>query len=127
MHMAADALVSLGVVVAGFLILMTGWEWLDPLVSLVINAVIVWGTWSLLTGSLAMSLNAAPPHVNLAKAREFLLGLPGVTAVHDLHVWSLSTTETALTCHLVTPGGHPVTRCCITPPKNCANISQSAM
>lgn len=107
MHMAADALVSLGVVVAGFLILMTGWQWLDPLVSLVVNAVIVWGTWSLLTGSLAMSLNAAPPHVNLAKTSEFLLGLPGVTAVHDLHVWSLSTTETALTCHLVTPGGHP--------------------
>lgn len=107
MHMAADALVSLGVVIAGLLILLTGWQWLDPLMSLVINAVIVWGTWSLLTGSLTMSLNAVPPNVDLAKVRVFLLTLPGVTALHDLHVWSLSTTEIALTCHLVTPGGHP--------------------
>ncbi len=107
MHMAADALVSLGVVVGGFVILMTGWHWIDPVMSIVINIVIVSGTWSLLTGSLAMALNAVPPSVDLAKVRAFLLGLPGVTAIHDLHVWSLSTTETALTCHLVTPGGHP--------------------
>ncbi len=107
MHMAADALVSLGVVVGGFVILMTGWHWIDPVMSIVINLVIVWGTWSLLTGSLTMSLNAVPPNVDLAKVRAFLLGLPGVTALHDLHVWSLSTTETALTCHLATPGGHP--------------------
>ena len=98
---------SLGVVVAGFAILLTGWFWLDPLVSLVINAVIVWGTWSLLAGSLAMSLNAVPPNVDLVKVREFLLHLPGVSGVHDLHIWSLSTTETALTCHLVSPNGHP--------------------
>jgi cobalt-zinc-cadmium efflux system protein len=107
MHMAADALVSLGVVVAGLVILLTGWQWLDPLVSLVINGVIVWGTWSLLTGSLTMSLNAVPPNVDLGKVREFLLRLPGVSGVHDLHVWCLSTTEVALTCHLVTLGGHP--------------------
>lgn len=107
MHMAADALVSLGVVVAGFVILMTGWHWIDPAMSLVINAVIVWGTWSLLTGSVTMSLNAAPPQVDIAKVRTFLLGLPGATALHDLHVWSLSTTEVALTCHLVTPDGAP--------------------
>lgn len=107
MHMAADALVSLGVVVGGFVILMTGWHWIDPVMSIVINIVIVSGTWSLLTGSLAMALNAVPPSVDLAKVRAFLLGLPGVTAIHDLHVWSLSTTETALTCHLVMPGGHP--------------------
>ena len=107
MHMAADALVSLGVVAAGLAILLTGWRWLDPLASLVVNAVIVWGTWSLLTGSLTMSLNAVPPNVDLAKVREFLLSLPGVSGVHDLHIWSLSTTKTALTCHLVTPSGHP--------------------
>ncbi len=107
MHMAADALVSLGVVLAGLVILMTGWHWVDPAMSLVINAVIVWGTWSLLTGSITMSLNAAPPHVDITKVRAFLLGLPGVTALHDLHVWSLSTTDVALTCHLVVPDGHP--------------------
>jgi cobalt-zinc-cadmium efflux system protein len=107
MHMAADALVSLGVVVAGFIILMTGWHWIDPVMSIVINAAIVWGTWSLLTGSLTMSLNAVPPNVDVAKVRTFLLGLPGVTALHDLDLWSLSTTEIAMTCHLVTPGGAP--------------------
>ena len=107
MHMAADALVSLGVVVGGFVILLTGWHWIDPVMSIGINLVIVWGTWSLLTGSLTMSLNAVPPDVDLGKVRAFLLGLPGVKDIHDLHVWSLSTTETALTCHLVTPEGHP--------------------
>ena len=107
MHMAADALVSLGVVVSGFVILLTGWHWLDPLMSLLINAVIVWGTWSLLTGSLRMSLNAVPPGMDVSGVRTFLLDLPAVEAVHDLHVWSLSTTDTALTCHLVMPKGHP--------------------
>ncbi len=107
MHMAAEALVSLGVVVGGFVILVTGWHWIDPVMSIVINLVIVGGTWSLLTGSLTMSLNAVPPNVDLGKVRAFLLALPGVTALHDLHVWSLSTTETALTCHIVTPAGHP--------------------
>ena len=107
MHMAADALVSLGVVVGGFVILMTGWHWIDPVMSIAINLVIVGGTWSLLTGSLTMVLNAVPPSVDIAKVRTFLLGLPGVTGLHDLHVWSLSTTETAMTCHLVMPGGHP--------------------
>ena len=106
-HMAADALVSLGVVVGGLIILLTGWQWIDPAMTLVINAVIVWGTWSLLTGSLRMSLNAVPPGVDLAGVRAFLLALPGVSELHDLHVWSLSTTETALTCHLVTPDGPP--------------------
>lgn len=107
MHMAADALVSLGVVIGGLVILLTGWHWVDPVMSIVINLVIVGGTWSLLTGSLTMSLNAVPPNIDMAKVRAFLLAMPGVTAIHDLHVWSLSTTETALTCHLVTPGGHP--------------------
>lgn len=107
LHMAADALVSLSVVVGGFIILLTGWHWVDPVMTLGINAVIVFGTWSLLTGSFAMSLNAVPPHIDLAKVQAFLLGMPGVEGLHDLHVWSLSTTETALTCHLVMPAGHP--------------------
>jgi cobalt-zinc-cadmium efflux system protein len=107
MHMAADALVSLGVVIGGLIILFTGWAWVDPVMSLVINLVIVGGTWSLLTGSLTMTLNAVPAHVDMDKVSELLLDVPGVTDIHDLHVWSLSTRDTALTCHLVTPGGHP--------------------
>lgn len=106
MHMAADALVSLGVVVAGAIILLTGWLWIDPLMSLVINAVIVYGTWSLLSGSITMALQAVPRGVDLEQVKAFLLGLPGVVGIHDLHVWSLSTTETALTCHLVMPEGY---------------------
>lgn len=104
LHMAADALVSLGVVAAGLVILLTGWQWVDPAVSIVINLVIVWGTWSLLTGSLTMALNAVPSGIETPKVEAFLKGLPGVTEVHDLHIWSMSTTETALTVHLVRPG-----------------------
>ncbi len=107
LHMAADALVSLGVVGGGLVVLLTGWRWVDPAVTLAVNAVIVWGTWTLLTGALCMSMNAAPRTVDLAAVRAFLTGLPEVTGVHDLHVWSLSTTETALTCHLVMPAGQP--------------------
>lgn len=107
MHMAADALVSLGVVVGGLIILFTGWHWVDPVMSLVINLVIVGGTWSLLTGSLTMTLNAVPEGVDMDKVRKLLLDLPGVNGIHDLHVWSLSTTDIALTCHLVTLDGHP--------------------
>ncbi|KAA0690928.1 cation transporter [Neorhizobium sp. P12A] len=107
LHMAADALVSLGVVVGGLIILVTGWHWIDPLMSLIINLVIVAGTWSLLTGSITMTLNAVPAGIDMDKVKEFLLGLPGVESIHDLHVWSLSTTETALTCHLVMPAGAP--------------------
>jgi cobalt-zinc-cadmium efflux system protein len=107
MHMAADALVSLGVVVGGLIILLTGWHWIDPVMSLAINIVIVVGTWSLLAGSITMTLNAVPEGVDMGEVRAFLNQLPGVTSVHDLHVWSLSTTETALICHLVTPAGHP--------------------
>ena len=105
MHMAADALVSVGVVISGFVVLMTGWHWIDPAMSLVINAVIVWGTWSLLKGSISMSLNAVPAGIETAKVEAYLKGLPGVTGVHDLHVWPMSTTETALTVHLVRPSG----------------------
>ena len=107
LHMAADAAVSAGVVLAGLAILATGWAWLDPLVSLAIVAVIMWGTWGLLRGSLAMSLAAAPPHIEPGEVRGYIAGLSGTASVHDLHVWPMSTTETAMTAHLVMPGGHP--------------------
>ncbi len=106
-HMLADALVSAGVVVAGGLIMLTRWSWIDPAASLVVSAVIVWGTWGLLRESAGLALAGVPAGVELDAVRRFLEGLPGVTRVHDLHVWAMSTTETALTCHLVTPAGHP--------------------
>ena len=106
-HMVSDALVSAGVVVAGFAILLTGWFWLDPLVSLAVNAVIVWATWGLLRDSLGMSMAAAPSRIDPGEVRAFLAARPGVDGVHDLHIWPISTTEVALTCHLVMPGGHP--------------------
>ncbi|HZN28692.1 MAG TPA: cation diffusion facilitator family transporter [Xanthobacteraceae bacterium] len=107
LHMAADAAVSAGVVVAGAIILLTGWDWVDPAMSLLICIVIVWGTWSLLKDSVRMSLAAVPPNVEPAEVRSYLGQLPGVAQLHDLHIWPMSTTETALTCHLVMPGGHP--------------------
>ena len=107
LHMAADAAVSAGVAVAGLLILQTGWLWLDPAVSLVIVAIIVWGTWGLLKDSLAMSLSAVPPAIDPENVRRYCEKLPGVLRVHDLHIWPISTTEVALTCHLVMPEGHP--------------------
>ena len=107
LHMLSDAVVAAGVVVAGGAILVTGWLWLDPLVSLLISAVIVWGTWSLLRESLNMALAAAPSWIEPAEVRAHLLGQDGVTGLHDLHFWAMSTTETALTCHLRMPRGHP--------------------
>lgn len=107
MHMLSDALVSLGVVIAGGLIVLTGWVWLDPIATLVIVAVIVFGTWNLLKDSFHMALAGVPSGIDSGKVREFLSDLPGVSRVHDLHIWPLSTTHTALTCHLVMPDGHP--------------------
>ena len=107
LHMAADALVSLGVVVAGLLIIATGATWIDPVTSLVIVAVIGWGTWGLAKDSVKMGLLAVPEGVDEEEVRAYLAGLPGVEAVHDLHIWPMSTTETALTAHIVMPGGHP--------------------
>jgi cobalt-zinc-cadmium efflux system protein len=107
LHMAADALVSAGVVVAGLVIALTGWLWLDPIVSLAINAVIVWGTWSLLRDSIGMSMAAVPAGIDPLRVREFLVSQPRVQSLHDLHIWPMSTREVALTCHLVMPGGHP--------------------
>ncbi len=108
LHLASDAAVSLGVVVAGAVILATGWQWLDPLVSLGIVAVIVWGTWSLFAESLNLALDAAPAAIDVAAIRSYLRAQPGVSDLHDLHVWAMSTTETALTAHLVIPaaGSH---------------------
>ena len=107
LHMAADAGVSLGVVVAGLLTLATGWSWLDPVVSLAIVALILIGTWGLLRDATRLALHAVPEGVNPADVRRFLGRQPGVQDVHDLHIWGMSTTETALTAHLVMPGGHP--------------------
>jgi cobalt-zinc-cadmium efflux system protein len=107
LHMASDAVVSVGVVAAGLLILLTGWLIIDPVVSLAINAVIVWGTWGLLRDSVGMSMAAVPPQIDPAAVRSFLTAKEGVVDVHDLHIWPMSTTENALTCHLVMPKGHP--------------------
>jgi len=107
LHMAADALVSLGVVIAGVAILLTGLLWIDPVTSLVIVAVIGWGTWGLLKDSVKMGLLAVPDGIDEGEVRAYLSGLPGVRAVHDLHIWPMSTSETALTAHLVMPGGPP--------------------
>lgn len=106
LHMMADAAVSLGVVLAGVLIMLTGWLWVDPATSLLIVAVIVWGTWGLLRESTALSLAAVPPGIDPAAVRRFLGELPGVVSIHDLHIWPMGTTETALTAHLVMPAGH---------------------
>jgi len=101
LHMAADAAVSLGVVIAAFLIGATGWLWLDPAMSLVIALVFAIGTWDLMRQSAGLALDRMPPAISPDRVKARLLGLPGVTEVHDLHVWPLSTTETALTAHLV--------------------------
>jgi len=103
LHMAADAAVSAGVVVAGLVILATGWTWLDPATSLAIVAVVFASTWGLLRDSVVMSLGAVPNAIELDAVRRFLLERPGVAEIHDLHVWSMSTTETALTAHIVMP------------------------
>ena len=101
LHLAGDAATSLGVVVASFVMLKTGWWWLDPVVGLAVSALILAGTWSLLRQSFKMSLDAVPQEIEIDRVRAFLATLPGVVEVHDLHVWAMSTTDTALTAHLV--------------------------
>jgi cobalt-zinc-cadmium efflux system protein len=107
LHLVADAAVSAGVVVAGLIILLTGWLWVDPAASLIISAVIVWSTWGVLRDAAKMSLQGVPPQIDPGAVRIYLQSLPAVAEVHDLHIWPMSTTETALTCHLVMPDGHP--------------------
>ncbi|MBN3758807.1 cation transporter [Paraburkholderia sp. Tr-20389] len=107
LHMLADAAVSAAVAVSGLAILFTGWTWLDPVMSIVVVAVIVYGTWGLLRDSVSLALNGVPPGVDMQKIRAYLAAQPGVTDVHDLHVWALSTTGNALSAHLVIPDGHP--------------------
>ncbi len=107
LHMMADAGVSAGVVVGSVLIFYTGYNWIDPLVSLFIVALIFWSTWGLLSEAVRMSLAGVPRGIKLDEVYEYLSGLQGVQAVHDLHIWPMSTSETAMTAHLVMPGGHP--------------------
>lgn len=106
-HLLADAAVSAGVVIAGIGVLLSGERLIDPLTSLIITLVIAWGSWGLLRESLTMGLLAVPANVDQAGVRAFLENQPGVAAVHDLHIWPMSTTETAITAHLVMPGGYP--------------------
>lgn len=107
LHMLSDAFVSVGVVVAGLIISLTGLNWIDPVVSLVISAVIVWGTWGLLRDSVKLALNAVPDSIDGEAVLSYFKGLKDVTEVHDLHIWAMSTTETALTVHLIMKAGHP--------------------
>ncbi|MFM0323964.1 cation diffusion facilitator family transporter [Caballeronia glebae] len=107
LHMAADAAISAAVAVSGLIIMFTGASWLDPLMSLVVVSVIVYGTWGLGRDAMRLAMAAVPPSVDLSRIERYLTQLPGVRDVHDLHVWALSTTENALTVHLVMPQGHP--------------------
>lgn len=107
LHMAADAVVSLGVVISGAIMLQTGWLWLDPVVSIVIAVVIIAGTWGLLKDSVALALHAVPAHIDPAKVKAFMEKEQGVKEVHDLHIWAMSTTEVALSVHLLMKDGHP--------------------
>ncbi|MFC6200819.1 cation diffusion facilitator family transporter [Lactiplantibacillus nangangensis] len=100
LHMAADAGVSIGVVIAGFVILKTGWFWLDPVISLLIAIIILIGTWGLLREAMNYSLEAVPNNIDQVKIYDFLMSQPSVNQVHDLHIWGMSTTETAMTVHL---------------------------
>ncbi|HAA29540.1 MAG TPA: cation transporter [Cyanobacteria bacterium UBA8553] len=107
LHLVADAVVSLGAVLAGIAIVATGWLWFDPVVSLIIVAVIVVGTWQLFQESINLVTDAVPAGIEPLAVRTYLAELPGVTGVHDLHIWAMSTTETALTAHLIMPAGYP--------------------
>jgi cobalt-zinc-cadmium efflux system protein len=106
LHMAADAAVSLGVVVAGLLIIQTGKNWIDPMMSFIIIAVILWGTWQLFSDSISLALDAVPKNIDVEKVRSFIESKNGVENLHDLHIWAMSTTQNALTAHLVMPNGN---------------------
>lgn len=106
-HMIADAMVSLGVVLAGIGILLTRWSWLDPAFSLIISILIIVNTWELLKESFHLVVDGVPTKIDERAVHTYLSEFPGVTQIHDLHIWGISTTETALTAHLVIPQGHP--------------------
>jgi cobalt-zinc-cadmium efflux system protein len=107
LHMMADAAVSLGVVFSGLAMLWLGWLWLDGAMSILIAVVILWSTWGLFRESINLTLHAVPAQIEVAMVRDYLAGLQGVAEVHDLHIWAMSTTEIALTAHLLMPAGHP--------------------
>ncbi len=107
LHLLSDAVVSAAVVIAGFIMMQTGWVWLDPVLGLIVSGVIVWGSWGLLSDAVKLSLQGVPPGVDFDGVKAYLAALPGVADVHDLHIWGMSTTETALTTHLMMPAGHP--------------------
>lgn len=107
LHMAADAGVSLGVVIAGLLIMMFNLLWIDPVMSFIIIGVIIYGTWGLLVDSLNLALDAVPKDINVEEVEKYLDSVDGVEEVHDLHIWAMSTTQVALTAHLVVPDGSP--------------------
>lgn len=107
LHMAADAAITLGVVLSGIAIVFTGWLWLDPATSLVVALLVIAGTWGLLRDSVNLALHAVPAGIDAANVQAYLESVTGVAEVHDLHIWGMSTTETALTAHLVFPGGYP--------------------
>jgi len=105
LHMAADAVVSFGVVIAALVITLTGWLWVDPVTSLIVAALVLVSGWGLARDSVNLALDAVPAHIDFADVRDYLAGLDGVSDVHDLHIWAMSTSETAMTVHLVRPGG----------------------
>jgi cobalt-zinc-cadmium efflux system protein len=107
LHMVADAAVSVAVAAAGAMILWTGWLWLDPVITIIVGIVIVWGSLGLLRDSTGLALQAVPQDIDSTAVADYLAHLPGVTDVHDLHIWAMSTTENAMTAHLVIPGGNP--------------------
>ena len=107
LHMAADAAVSAGVVISAVAMLATGWSWIDPFAAILVSVVIAWTAFGLLRSSIGLSLDAVPDSVDRREVAEWLQARPGIDAVHDLHIWSLSTTAIALTAHLVMPKGHP--------------------
>ena len=107
LHMVADAAVSFGVVLVGIAVLLTGWNWLDPVVSIIVGGIIVWGTWGLLRDSIRLAMHGVPASIDATRVQVRLAQLPGVASIHDLHIWPMSTTETALTCHFVMPDGYP--------------------
>lgn len=107
LHMLGDAMIAVGVAIGGVIVSHTGWLWVDPTISLAVSFLILFGTWGLFRQSFRLAMQAVPDQIDVVAIKAYLTGLSVVSAVHDLHVWGMSTTENALTAHLVTPAGHP--------------------